>query len=188
MSDQHKPEVFVDKTPDLPYDFEDFGMTGPELKAKYDREHPHYTNLAYNEAMKDINEALAVPTYWTWVKQQIALDDDSIPGNDAQGKAIEDPAQLDIIPAESIDQFAHVITAWHAQKMKELEQALAVPEGVGVEVTDGATGTVEEVILTGDALKAFRAGLSTAMAAFGNLPFVSIDAEEDAPESPADVG
>lgn len=97
-------------------------------------------------------------------------------------------AQPDIIPAESVEQFAHVITAWHAQKMKELEQALVVPAGVGVEVTDEKTGVVEEVMLTGDALKAFRAGLSTAMAAFGNLPFVSIDAEEDAPESPANAG
>lgn len=85
-----------------------------------------------------------------------------------------------IVPVQDIDQFAHVITAWHTQKMKELEQALAVPAGVAVEVTD-EQGTVEEVMLTGDALKAFRAGLSTAMAALGNLPFVSLDAEEEEP-------
>lgn len=92
-------------------------------------------------------------------------------------------AQPNIIPVESVDQFVHVISAWHAQKMKELEQALAVPEGVAVEVTDDKAGTVEEVMLTGDVHKAFRAGLSTAMAALGNLPFVTLDAEEE--EAPA---
>lgn len=96
-------------------------------------------------------------------------------------------AQPNIIPVESVDQFVHLITAWHSQKMKELEQALAVPEGVAVEVTDDKAGTVEEVMLTGDAHKAFRAGLSTAMTALGNLPFVSLDAEEEeAPAAPSE--
>ena len=31
----------VDKTADLPYDYEDFGMSADQLQAKYNREHPH---------------------------------------------------------------------------------------------------------------------------------------------------
>jgi len=63
--------VRVDTTPDLPYDFEDFGLNLTELQDKYaaEQEHPEYTNGRWGR------EAPTTP-YWDWVMACIAKDDD----------------------------------------------------------------------------------------------------------------
>lgn len=56
--------------PDLPYDYEDLGLTPSELKLKYREEgcHPEYTGLQWSNSLSDLE-------YWEWVADQISQDD-----------------------------------------------------------------------------------------------------------------
>lgn len=167
---------------DISYDYEDFGMTAEELQAKYDREHPAYTNLAYNDMLAKANDAEAQPSYWAWVVQQIAKDDDEIPGNDEQGNTLSEPfastQKGEIVPMDNIDMFAGYLVAWHNRKVAVCQQLLEVPDGISMEVVLNPSAPAEDIILTGDAHKAFRAGVLSALSELGNLPFVAIPVED----------
>lgn len=61
-------------TPDLPYDYEDFGLTPEELSQKYPQGHPEYTLMDW-QAIDSGNLAKTIG-YWSWVVEQIAIDDE----------------------------------------------------------------------------------------------------------------
>lgn len=160
---------------DISYDYEDFGMTSEELQAKYDREHPTYTNLAYNEAIA--GSADIFPNYWIWVVQQIRKDDDEIPSvvdPDTQASAM--------VAITNIDMFAGYLTAWHQRKVATLQHMLSVPEGT--EFTVNINGEEKSIILQGDVLTAFQGGVVTALSELGTLPFDSIPVEESKEANP----
>lgn len=192
MTDQHEPEVFVDKTPDLGYDLEDFGMDEAQLRAKYDREHPVYTNLDYNYAIKDLLDQEAIPSYWTWVIQKIAKDDEAMPGNDEQGNPLPtegDPKQ-ELVTMNDVDVFAGHLVAWHGRQMRQAEHLFKVPEGTAIEVQIGESDTPTDVVLEGEKLRAFLGGVSACLSLFDQLPFAAIAVDELKGEAPkeADAG
>ena len=62
--------------PDLPYDYEDLGMTVQELQAKYGEQgaHPHHTLTEYR-ALTEAQQG-GFNGYWDYVFQEIAIDDE----------------------------------------------------------------------------------------------------------------
>jgi hypothetical protein len=164
---------------DLPYDFEDFGMSTDELKTKYeanDDEHPHYTRQLWRQLNGD---AGTQEEYWAWVKRNITSDDDAILGNDAQGN----PVESELVAMENLDQFVATLTAWHTMRVKELRHFQQVPEGMGLEISDLTTGQAVQHILSGEKREGFLIGLELALMRLGSLPFVA--ELEDAPITPA---
>jgi len=81
----------------------------------------------------------------------------------------------EVVPIETIDQFAAYITAWHSHKVAVLEHMLQVPEGTEMQVDGGA-----EVVLEGAVLAAFKAGISVSLMELGKLPFVTQMEEQEA--------
>lgn len=83
-----------------------------------------------------------------------------------------DPEQ-DIIPVESLDSFMQHFLPWHERKTNQLRHMLTVPDGMGVQV-----GEDTNLVLTGDALIAFRIGIELGLSELGTLPF-SFETEND---------
>lgn len=56
----------------LPYDYEDFGLTPSELVLKYKEEgvHPEYSSLDWAKSMSHLD-------YWDWVSLKISEDDEA---------------------------------------------------------------------------------------------------------------
>lgn len=63
------------KRGDLPYDYEDLGLNLGELQAKYvvEGEHPHHSLALWQSA---VAHNRTNQTYWDWVLQEIAADDE----------------------------------------------------------------------------------------------------------------
>lgn len=78
------------------------------------------------------------------------------------------PTTPETIEITDVNQFVGILMAWHAKKVAVLEHMLQVPEGTEMAV-DGGT----PIILTGDILTAFKAGVSTSLMELGILPFVA---------------
>jgi hypothetical protein len=89
-----------------------------------------------------------------------------------EGTAVGDG---DIIPVETIDQFAGMVGAWHKRKVSTLEHMLTIPPGTQVSVGDGA-----DQLLEGDLLKGYLLGLTVAISEIRTLPFV-VELEDDVP-------
>ena len=83
---------------------------------------------------------------------------------------INDPQPIEI---DDLDQFVKILTAWHASKVKILNHLTQIPEG-----TEMVSGT-SSVILQGDVLKGFVAGIEVALMELGKLPF-TYELEESA--------
>lgn len=149
-------------TNDLPYDFEDFGMTKEELIAKHGDEkgHEYYTRTMW---LTDSDPNANPMGYWDWVVAQIKVDDDELPSN---VKSDNDDTS-DIKPIADLNEFVSHLTAWHQNRVQRIEQMLEIPEGAKASLNDG-----EMVELSGDALTAFKIGLTTALSELGSLPFV----------------
>jgi hypothetical protein len=167
---------------DIPYDYEDFGMTADQLQVKYDREHPTYTNTDYNIVFADATDDIH-PSYWAWVVFKIALDEDAIPGNNEQGNPPSEDKELqeqvsELVDLKNIDLFAAHLVAWHTRTVAQMEHFLNIPSGTEfvVQINDEPEKTI---ILTDDVLAAFRGGLATALSAFAELPFKAIPKEDD---------
>lgn len=88
----------------------------------------------------------------------------------------------EIVPINDIDQFAFLVANWHANRLGQLQQALAVPDEV--EIACDFTGSGVDTPLTAEQRVAFKAGLIVAMDLFKELPF-TVTPEPDAEESPA---
>lgn len=82
------------------------------------------------------------------------------------------------IEIQDLNQFVQMLTAWHSKKVKVLEHMLQIPEGIEM-VVDGK----EPVILQGEMLAGFKAGLNLALMELGNLPFVCESEEAPAAET-----
>jgi len=75
----------------------------------------------------------------------------------------------EILEVSDLDQFVEMLTSWHKRKVAILEHMRTIPEGTEME-DDG-----HSVILTGDMLTGFKAGLQLALLELGSLPFESIE-------------
>lgn len=87
-----------------------------------------------------------------------------------------DPVETIEIP--DLDQFVTVLAGWHEGKVKVLEHMLQLPEGTEMTVGDDATSTL---VLQGDALAGFKAGIEISLMELGILPFVYEREPEPAP-------
>lgn len=77
------------------------------------------------------------------------------------------PVLPEIVPIVNTDQFAQILAAWHADRIKKIKQLLEVPEGTTFTVGE------EEVVLSGSTLASFKFGLEMALMQIGDLPFVA---------------
>lgn len=97
-------------------------------------------------------------------------------GTPLNGKEVVEVPEA-ITEIQNMDGFAQLIMAWHRAMLHDAKNLLNVPDGSPMifEENDGDGG--KEIILTGDALNAFRAGVVATIAMFTKLPFEAI--EED---------
>ena len=98
------------------------------------------------------------------------------------------PQASETVPIESIDQFAMLVAHWHGNRLKQLEQALTVPDDVEIAFQDESG---EDVALSPEQRKGFLVGLAMAKSLFAELPFVAdfqeIDAAQDPVKEPTDA-
>lgn len=140
-------------TNDLTYDFEDFGMTVEELEAKYgDKGHPEYTITDWMTQSPDAGDTSG---YWNWVKSEIAVDDDAIPGTN-EGTTIQ---------ITDIETMATIVMNWHQNRIARLRQMMDIPEDAEVHIAGKVIKMTEEV------RSAFVIGLIVAISEFRELPF-----------------
>lgn len=80
------------------------------------------------------------------------------------------------VMVEDLDQFVHMLSAWHEKQVATLQHFLSIPQGTAVQVGEDEA---DEVILIDDAHRAFIAGVTLALAHLGTLPFAAEVEEED---------
>lgn len=76
-------------------------------------------------------------------------------------------------PITSISEMGNYVLKWHADVLSDIKHLQDVPEGTGVAlaVNEEATPDIPQLILTGDTLRAFKAGVLAAEALMTELPF-----------------
>jgi hypothetical protein len=79
------------------------------------------------------------------------------------------PVAPETIEIPDLDQFVTVLVGWHEQKVKMLEHMLQLPTGTEMTVGDDAATTL---VLQGEALAGFKAGVEISLMELGILPFV----------------
>jgi hypothetical protein len=83
----------------------------------------------------------------------------------------------DTIEVDDLNKFVKLLTRWHGGAVKRAEHFLQVPEGQEIKIGEDA-----ELVLTGDTLRAFKAGVNCALMQLGTLPFAyETEPAEDAP-------
>lgn len=169
---------------DLPYDFEDFGLSATELQAKYDKEHPEYKEADYRQFWGQLRQVPPV-SYWDWVVEKIREDDDSIPSN----VTYEDPCdptavmQPDTVPMVDLDDFVRHLSRWHDVNVKRVRHALDIPDGTEMAITTH-DGQARTEVIAGDVRTGFIMGLELALMCLGTLPFV-VETDEPPPSEAA---
>ena len=73
----------------------------------------------------------------------------------------------ELIPIQNIDHFIHLITNWHNNRVAVLQHMLTLPAGTEMQVNDA-----DSVVMDGERLEGFKAGLGLALMELGDLPFV----------------
>ena len=73
----------------------------------------------------------------------------------------------DLIPIQNIDHFIHLIVGWHNNRVALLKHMMALPAGTEMQVNE-----TESVVMDGERLEGFKAGLGLALMELGDLPFV----------------
>lgn len=73
------------------------------------------------------------------------------------------------IEISDLEQFVKIMAGWHVQKVKILQHMLEIPDGTEMIVGDESP---TRVILTGDMLAGFKAGIELSLIELGTLPFV----------------
>lgn len=73
------------------------------------------------------------------------------------------------IEISDLEQFVKIMAGWHVQKVNILQHMLEVPDGTEMIVGDESP---TRVILTGDMLAGFKAGIELSLIELGTLPFV----------------
>ena len=88
-------------------------------------------------------------------------------------------SEPDNLQVDSLDQFVKILTVWHMERCAQVKHLLEVPDGTSFTVGDPIDE--EEIILTGDSLKAFKLGIEMVLMQLGTLPFVAEVEDETAP-------
>lgn len=108
----------------------------------------------------------------------------------------EDGNEVD--PEVEIKHFAHLIVEWHENRLQTIEDLINTPKDKGLKIHNEEDGS--DIIIEGDKLAGFMAGMHVAKMILGKLPFTMEDPtaatadeeEEDEPEEvpvrPADFG
>lgn len=78
-------------------------------------------------------------------------------------------APVTTVEIKDLDTFARSLAHWHDNKVKVLEHMLSLPSGTEM-IVDG--NTEAPVIMAGDMLAGFKAGIDLALMELGTLPFV----------------
>ena len=86
--------------------------------------------------------------------------------------------KTDLIGVTDLDTFVALLAGWHGKKVETLKHMIDIPEGTEM-TTISADGTQIGVVLTGDMLAGFKAGLELALIEMGELPFLA-EMEADA--------
>jgi hypothetical protein len=97
---------------------------------------------------------------------------------EATQEALAPPGTIEI---EDLNQFVQMLAGWHSQKVNTLEHMLEMPEGIEMAVTGE-----DPIVLTGDMLAGFKAGLELALMELGTLPFL-YEVEPEVEAATADV-
>lgn len=81
------------------------------------------------------------------------------------------PVEEDTVQATNMAQLTFAIGSWFNDTHAAARQFLEVPDGMEIEVQTTAGGPIEAITLTGDAHKAFTAGVIAVINLFSELPF-----------------
>ena len=74
----------------------------------------------------------------------------------------------DTVEVDNIDHFVTILTGWHTNKVKLLQHMIDLPDGTEME-SDGGV----KLMLSGDVLAGFQAGIALALMELGTLPFAA---------------
>lgn len=72
------------------------------------------------------------------------------------------------IEVYDLGQFIKYLTAWHSHKVEILKHMINIPEGSEMVVDEESASSV---IMTGDMLAGFKAGIELALIELGTMPF-----------------
>lgn len=92
-----------------------------------------------------------------------------------------DEVEQELIPISDLDQFVNLLVAWHNDKVARIRHMLSVPDGMEMQLADETP-----LVLTGDALTAFRVGIELGLMEFSTLPFVAEFEDAENPERTGD--
>lgn len=90
----------------------------------------------------------------------------------------EAPVAPSTIEIQDLNQFVQMLAGWHEKKVKTLQHMLGVPDGTEMVVGEE---NPTKVILTGDMLAGFKAGIELSLMELGELPFLYETESEAAP-------
>jgi hypothetical protein len=94
---------------------------------------------------------------------------------------LDTPPNAGIVPITDLDSFVRALVHWHTNKVAMLRHLAEIPEGTEMSVGDEAP-----IVLEGDILAGFKAGLETALIELGELPF-SFTLEDEAAADQAQI-
>lgn len=122
--------------------------------------------------------AQAIPLQ-TIVKTDAAVEQATkLDGTQANAEHI---SKDDLIMANSVDQFAQMITAWHIANKDALTKMAEIPgDGHFTFEFEG-----KQVVMEGDLHTGYRMGIYAALGMFGQLPFQTFTEEVVVDEQPA---
>lgn len=104
----------------------------------------------------------------------------------------------EVDPEDGIKELADVVIGWHQSRVDHFDELLATPKDKGLKIHNEEDGS--DIIIEGDKLAGFMAGIHVAKLILGKLPFTLQDPcdsaeEEEEPEEveeppvrPADFG
>lgn len=87
----------------------------------------------------------------------------------------------EVVQITDLDSFVRALVHWHTNKVAMLKHLAEIPEG-----TEMVVGDDTPIVLEGDILAGFKAGLETALIELGELPF-SFELEDEASADQAQI-
>lgn len=87
----------------------------------------------------------------------------------------------DTVEVDDLDHFVTLLIGWHTNKVKVLQHMATLPEGTEMESEDGI-----KLMLSGDVLAGFQAGIGLALMELGTLPF-AVEPETEPEAKSADA-
>ena len=74
-----------------------------------------------------------------------------------------------LVAVENIGHFAALVEHWHSNRVARIQHLAQMPEGTKATLEEN--GVVEDIVLEGAILKAFKLGLESALNEIKELPF-----------------